>query len=61
MVKKNRAAIQLGIKHGRHKLTNNQVRSIRNTNGTCAQVGLKYSVSSSMVCAIKNHKNWAHL
>jgi len=61
MAQKKRAAHQLGVTHGRHKLTEMQVLAIRESKGTCKTVGLAYGISSTMVCLIRNRKNWRHL
>lgn len=47
-----------GEDHGNSKLTWNLVRSIRASQGSCHEIGLKYGISSSQVSNIKRGKQW---
>jgi hypothetical protein len=49
-----------GEGHGRHKLTWQEVLSIRASEGTCRAVGNWFNVSAATVCLIRNFKKWNH-
>lgn len=59
-VKRNRSAI--GVGNGRSKLTENDVRNIRNdTIHSKAELARKYNVSEKVIYNIKNYKSWKHV
>lgn len=61
MVRKGRAADQLGSKHHMAKLSEAQVVAIRNENRVARLVAEDYGVSKSTIFAIWNRQNWSHL
>ena len=58
MVRKGRVARPIGEKHPSCKLTEDEVESIRRSEGTCASVGACYGVSASLVSMIRRGKVW---
>jgi hypothetical protein len=53
---KNRTASR--EKHGRRKLTEEQVIEIRKSEGTCRSIAKKFLVSAATICLIRNNKKW---
>ena len=43
------------------KLTNEQIRAVREDKRTCQTIGVEYGVSAHTVSAIKTGKRWAHI
>jgi hypothetical protein len=58
-VKKNRQA--RGVKNGRAKLTEDDVRAIRKDTRSGKKIGADYGISDAMVYDIKTFKNWKHV
>ena len=50
-----------GIKNGRAKLTENEVREIFKTKGTLKEIGDRFGVSFSVVFQIKKRIHWRHV
>ena len=50
-----------GVKNGRAKLSETQVRSIRNSKEKLAPIAAKFNISMSVVSAIRNGKKWTHV
>ena len=50
-----------GISNGRAKLTEDQVREIRDSTLSRSELMLKFSVTRSMVGKIKQRKSWRHI
>lgn len=50
-----------GEDHHLTVLTSDDVRLIRSSKGTCADVGKSFGVSSSTVWNIRNKKTWSHV
>ena len=61
MVFKDRAAHQLGEQHGGAKLTEDQVRLIRQSVITPTKLALIFGVSPSLICLIRKRKVWKHV
>jgi hypothetical protein len=55
------AVAQRGEKHGMSKLTESQVRVIRETTGSVREVARAYGISPGTVSSIRLRKTWAHL
>lgn len=51
----------VGIKNGRAKLTEEQVRAIRQDNRTCQEIANEYGLVKSTVSAIKNYRLWRNV
>lgn len=50
-----------GEKHGRAKLTVENVREIRASTATRAELAAKFGVSRSAIQMVQNRKNWQHV
>jgi hypothetical protein len=50
-----------GVRHPWSKLTEDQVREIRNSTGPLRDAATKYGVSRSAISLIRRGDNWAHL
>jgi hypothetical protein len=50
-----------GTRNANCKLTDEAVRAIRASVGTCKAVGQLFNIAASQVCLIRNGKAWAHL
>ncbi|MCC7202413.1 MAG: HNH endonuclease [Nitrospirae bacterium] len=50
-----------GIKHGMSKLTEGDVRAIREDHKTNPEIAKRYGVTSTMIGYIKRHQNWRHV
>ena len=50
-----------GIKNGRAKLTEDQVRAIRQDTRTCQEIANEYGLVKSTVSAIKNYRLWKNV
>lgn len=62
MIKRNRAIILKGEKHGMHKLTTKQVREIRADKTTSQRkLGKKYGVHNSTIWRVRNNLSWKSL
>lgn len=59
--KRNRYNPPYGERSGTSKLTEEQIRCIRNEIGTHQYLADKYSVNQSTITRIKSRKRWAHL
>jgi hypothetical protein len=51
----------VGSDHGSAKLTEQQVREIRMSAGTCREIGKRYGVSHTTIERVRNRENWAHV
>jgi hypothetical protein len=51
----------VGSDHGSAKLTDQQIREIRMSNGTCREVGRQYGVSHTTIERVRNRTNWANV
>jgi hypothetical protein len=51
----------VGDKHGRAKLTKEDVRAIRDSDETGRDLSERYGMSRAQISRIKNHKNWKHV
>lgn len=60
-VKKGRRVAARGERNSHAKLTERQVREIRQSTGTTTAVGKQYGVSAVMVSYIRNRKSWSHV
>lgn len=58
---KGRDAVLPGEKNGRAKLTSAQVLEVRAARGKQADIGRRYGIIQSTVCAIKARRLWKHL
>lgn len=61
---KGRTAIQLGVAHGRHKLTEQEVLAIRakwSEGLNQPQIAILFNVTQPMVSLIVHRKNWTHI
>jgi hypothetical protein len=59
--KRNRHNPPVGVRSGTHKLTPEQVRSIRESNGSQYALAAQYGVNQSTISRIKQGERWAHL
>lgn len=50
-----------GIQHGNSRLTEQQVRDIRNARGTLQDIGYKYGISFQHAADIIHRRRWAHV
>jgi len=50
-----------GERNGQCKLTADEVKSIRESSGTRAQLAIKFNVSESTIRNIKRRRKWAHI
>lgn len=60
-VRKGRRVPAKGERNRAAKLTEQQVREIRQTPGTMTDIGSRYGVSGVMVSLIKRRKSWTHV
>lgn len=60
-VNSNRGGDLKGSKNGRAKLTDEQVREIRGSNKTGAELARLFGISKVMACRIKRGEAWSHL
>lgn len=60
-VQKGRRVPPIGERNRAAKLTEPQVREIRNAPGTTTAIGRQYGVSAVMVSLIKRRKSWTHV
>jgi hypothetical protein len=60
-MRKGRFKPNLGEKNGSHKLTNDEVISIRADSRTYPKIAESYNVSLSLITKIKNKRLWKHL
>ena len=61
MVVKGRVAHQLGITHGNAKLTESQVRFIRDCGVSPSSLSKLFSVCCATICMIRSRHIWSHL
>jgi len=61
MKSKGRAARLQGVKHGRAKLTEAEVKEIRASLETPTPLARRYGVSPSLICMIQKRKVWKHV
>lgn len=50
-----------GERHGRSKLSSDQIREIRQATGTQAEIAARYGIAQGHVSRIKNSVKWKHL
>lgn len=55
-----RVVVSLGEQHGLHKLSDDQVQAIRDTEGTQRSIAEHFGVSQPTVSHIKSGKTWRH-
>lgn len=60
-VKKGRQTRACGVKNGHSKLTEQQVKEIRNLKESSYNICTKYNVVASTIRSIRNGSRWAHL
>lgn len=60
-VNSNRGGDLRGANNGRAKLTDEQVREIRSSNETGAELARRFGISKVMACRIKRGDAWHHL
>jgi hypothetical protein len=58
-VERKRSAI--GVDNGRTKLTEKEVRFIRNSNISNGQLAKKFNVNSRAILAIRRRETWRHI
>lgn len=58
-VQKNRQVF--GERNGNGKLTDEQVRAIRRSNGSQSEIAERFGIDRSLVSLIRSGKRWAHL
>ena len=58
---KGRRVPPTGERNRAAKLTEQQVREIRNLNGTTTAIGRQYGISGVMVSLIRRRKSWTHV
>ncbi len=60
-IKKGRHVSSIGENNGKSKLTENDVRDIRQSKESAKILAEKYSINSDYVYLIKNRKRWKHV
>lgn len=58
---KGRNACRVGEKHHLAKLTDDQAREIKYSDGSCRELSRQYGVSPGLVSMIKNGRRWSHI